>query len=1308
MNGATEPHAWGWIDSIANSWPGPVAHEYFRLRELIEEDEVIGAVWQLKDVAEVLIKLPAVVMARDVIEFGTSDALRNDVRRALLAKPPSLGDWYTLAATTLARPVLTGEAGDSLLLPDVATLFRQPGKKPRQTALAAFLREMINWRNEELGHGAFRLNTDEFRDDLQQHIGRLNELLENDDVRQVWNDAVFSIGPNGDGVLHGHQSIRERHQRQIPDDHQSVLESLLVSRGERTLDLSPYLVVRRCTVCRQQDVFLFNSVKRDRSNRYYFLDYLNGHQISRPGHQEADLEQELHRLLTDPATGDLPPDNPLAGDFLQETTARLLEETAFEADYIDPAYLRREFTEFLESREKGIFWLTGAAHSGKSVFTRGLSSIEPPLASRGQKETPLPPDVAVVTWHIKREYNCFPPQLRAFLDSALPHARVLNIRTGRENLPSLETDARDPAAAFTRLLRKLGQISEALGEERRVVICLDGLDELRPPEGRSVADYIPRAEQLPEGFYLLLTSRPLENCPPEVQRLESRLTDDAELQRFSIDVDDPGSPYRDLLRQYFDARLHERFRVLAAQELADALAGEPVPARSPEDTVEVPAALRRMLKVVWQDLQEERDPGGAGQPLPAGVAEEVASRIDGLFEQVLDRSEGLFLYVSHLVRLLADRTLELEDVGELPPGEGLLKHYVDRLETLLGGKQNDLLRRVILVLAAAEEAHQLDFNWQPPGYATADWPGLPLDVLGGLLDDLWIDGPGLSARLVFVLYSLKEVLRTWKGDASGHARYRLGLKEFTSTVRRLWPEELAAVHRRLAEQFHLEWTGRYEEVDADDPVDSYLLRNVLAHAESSGDAELCTSLRGDFSLLQSGIQRMFVACNKAADFAGAVQWGTLGGRMVLLGRTLKQLADTDRNNLAGSYMNRGVALKSGGDLTAAIEDYNRAIHLRTVLRKLRLLKGSVESRNRWPPEWQNSLAGAYMNRANVIYETGDIAAAIADYGRAIAAMEEIQERLEPDGRWPNEWKNDLARTCMNRGVALDELNKLEAALADYDRAIALMEGLREELEPANEWSLDWRNSLASAYTNRGVTRRKAGDSDLAIEDYGRAIELRETIRAILEPQGQWPPAWKNNLASAYVNRGVAQKSENVEEAIADFGRAIDLRENLRAELESQHHWPPAWQNDLAGAYLNRGNSWRMAGQPQEAIDDFTQAIKLREMLRDQLEPEGQWPPGWQHTLAGAYANRGIVHSKFLDYRKAAEDFRRALVLREALRSALEPRGQWLETWQDALATNYIMLSRAMERMGRAEDARQLRERAESLGGGRRAQAEDDD
>jgi hypothetical protein len=79
----------------------------------------------------------------------------------------------------------------------------------------------------------------------------------------------------------------------------------------------------------------------------------------------------------------------------------------------------------------------------------------------------------------------------------------------------------------------------------------------------------------------------------------------------------------------------------------------------------------------------------------------------------------------------------------------------------------------------------------------------------------------------------------------------------------------------------------------------------------------------------------------------------------------------------------------------------------------------------------------------------------------------------------------------------------------------------------------------------------------------------EALRKELEPRCLWSPALRNDLAAAYMNSGTANEAKpDVDGAIADYDRAIQLREALRNELRtlSQQH-----QDEFLEGYRRR---WR--------------------------------------------------------------------------------------------------------------------------------------
>ena len=342
------------------------------------------------------------------------------------------------------------------------------------------------------------------------------------------------------------------------------------------------------------------------------------------------------------------------------------------------------------------------------------------------------------------------------------------------------------------------------------------------------------------------------------------------------------------------------------------------------------------------------------------------------------------------------------------------------------------------------------------------------------------------------------------------------------------------------------------------------------------------------------------------------------------------------SDLATAYMNRGNARQDspGHGMLAAIADYDAAIAIRERLR-------DTLGEN-WPVPWRNDLAVAYMNRGIAKYNAPGQGAlkAIADYDAAIAIMERLREALGED--CPVSWRNDLAYTYMHRGNAKQTAHGhgVTAAIADYDLAIALMEPLRQAL--GEDWPVPWRNHLAAAHANRGIAKQHTpGYSQVAvIADYDAAIPIMEGLREALGEH--CPVPWRNDLAAAYMNRGIAKQDApgyGVLRAIADYDAAIAIRERLREALGED--WPLPWRNDLATAYMGRGIGKQDApGHGMlAAIADYDAAIAIMEGLSEALGEE--CPVPWRNSLAFCYFSRGLAHLQLEDRATARADARQA-------------------------------------------------------------------
>jgi tetratricopeptide (TPR) repeat protein len=136
--------------------------------------------------------------------------------------------------------------------------------------------------------------------------------------------------------------------------------------------------------------------------------------------------------------------------------------------------------------------------------------------------------------------------------------------------------------------------------------------------------------------------------------------------------------------------------------------------------------------------------------------------------------------------------------------------------------------------------------------------------------------------------------------------------------------------------------------------------------------------------------------------------------------------------------------------------------------------------------------------------------------------------------------NVLAAAYMRRGFAYRVKGDTDRAIADFDRAI--------QINP----------NRADSYMGRGLAYRVKGDTDRAIADFDRAIQL--------DP----------NNANAYFSRGAIYGAvkDDFDRAIADYDKAIEIKP------------------DFADSYIGRGLAYADKGDLEKALIDLKVAARL--------------------------------------------------------------------------------------------------------------------
>jgi tetratricopeptide (TPR) repeat protein len=147
----------------------------------------------------------------------------------------------------------------------------------------------------------------------------------------------------------------------------------------------------------------------------------------------------------------------------------------------------------------------------------------------------------------------------------------------------------------------------------------------------------------------------------------------------------------------------------------------------------------------------------------------------------------------------------------------------------------------------------------------------------------------------------------------------------------------------------------------------------------------------------------------------------------------------------------------------------------------------------------------------------------------------------------------------NRGIFfMKQRQDNEHALADYSKAI--------ELKP----------DYAEAYNNRGVILMNEKRYNEALDDYRKALDLKERQKGKKLFQSLDTDEINENYAHTYNFRGILYfKEHKYDEAIADYTKAIELKP------------------EFANAYYNRGVTFYLQNKFEEAISDYSKAISLK-------------------------------------------------------------------------------------------------------------------
>lgn len=210
------------------------------------------------------------------------------------------------------------------------------------------------------------------------------------------------------------------------------------------------------------------------------------------------------------------------------------------SDFLPPLYALRLIEEArLRLPGKGYIHVQGPAGIGKSVLIRAMRD--------GRIEQSEYSTIAYSVLHGS------PENPRLFLASVV--SQILHIDKNRLltslDLPSPESTSTNTDVIRDSLATALQLTREELVPDGVLILAVDGLNEFTTsaanPDGPALLDVLPSAEELPDGCYILVSTRTDELNQSVTESLRCR-SPNPFYQRVSMSFEDPG--YRQLLRTY--------------------------------------------------------------------------------------------------------------------------------------------------------------------------------------------------------------------------------------------------------------------------------------------------------------------------------------------------------------------------------------------------------------------------------------------------------------------------------------------------------------------------------------------------------------------------------------------------------------------------------------------------------------------------------------------------------------------------------------------------------------------------------------
>ena len=1284
-----------WYTEGFSCFPSIIAHEYWRLREMFRARQPYGVYFQIRDLAETILKFEVLSVCAWADAAEIQD-YQKQVGCLITTRGMSLGAWYEVARRiqVFFKDPVVEQPLPAVFSAALDGIIREYGDGSSYVRKHENAQNILNWRNEKIGHGALGFAEDDaFRKDIRTMIGYFKALFEmcpkksSLTIGEALAQQKFWLNNN---ALMGYGSARG------PKEAKGVLR-ICIDDGNLDFPVAPYMVYD------EGSIFFFDNQKS--LNRTQQQCYMNGNR------KNADIPFFTQLLRMNTSAN-------LESDIAAQTRIKgeddLLNRLSVAPKYIKPSHLVDWMKDQLNEYERGIFWLQMPQGSGKSTFAEKLNCLY-------EKPTRLAEDIDVRTYRISRAQMINARDFARHIEEQWRHDYESRTEwSAYMQISEYLTSGMKPSKALACFLNDCLVFTRRVRRKNRILMVIDGLDEITDD---ALWEYLPTPEQLDVGVYVLLTSRdPEKEALPE--KVSAALSNINATEVLTVDVEGEGNIafLNHYVREHIDKEKRERMRpnvvdaILRHGEYRVLYVGllcKLINAGMPID--ELPSASRLVEKYLGI--------------LSANYGGKETLRLRELLFVLCSIGAEEPLSMRELAGLLNNGFLSLSLLGLMQDIAPLLKvqrgyqagghwyagenRYGPANPELAEALKALILERNTIAQELLEDAYRIALAERSGEKGDDDAKSIALmtlahaKTLGDKTDDdidmedkldiifefveLFSNDPHIRVleRVIAAETCVMEAYEVL--DSTGHLKDRNALVQvymsMASSLHQLtqYEEALALLDRSIAvleemdateqmrnrtalamqytnKAYTLYCLGRYGEALTlcDRAAEILEPQYAIAHVLDCDSSSSLASLYQNKAAILSSLSRFDDALEYVERARKIVEALDSAGKL------------SDRSFLTSIYKDTASTLDDLGRFDEALEFYNRASEILEDLDE----KGKLPDRD--------DLASLMSNMAITFRKQNRYDDALKKYNQAKMILQE----MDADGQLRD--RGYLAAVYMNMGVTLDELSRHDEAITMYEQARRIWEKLDAD------GRLYERYHLAEIYLNEATTLTK-------LKRYGEALELYDLAKTIWEELDKAGQLYNHfRLAAAYSGMaGTLFKLNKYDEALKFYDRERVLLEDLYASGKLRNY------DDLAVAYRNTVRGMNSSGgskgfksqamvhedmaSTEEEKGNYEEALKHYSRARAVLEIQGSAEePSVHNELAVVYTNMGNTLARMARYEEALTLYTHARTIWDKLVAA-DNRGS-----RNKLVSVYMNTDYVLARMARYDEELEALERARAI------------